>query len=81
MSSKPFSGSLCLTDLINLEKEGHSAFNVAQSNGKTYVNVTLWEHDVPDKFGFTRSIQLNPRKDSQQSKDYVGNFKPVTPKE
>lgn len=78
--NKLFQGSLCLTDLNKLKDEDHSAFTMGK-NGKIYVNVTLWENDEPDKFGFTRSIQLNPQKDSQQSKDYVGNFKPITPKE
>lgn len=74
--NKPFSGSICLSDLTKLMTEGHSAF-IQGTNGKVYVNVTLWENDTPDKFGFTRSLQLNPKKDSQQSKDYIGNFKPV----
>ena len=78
--SKPLRGSICLTDLNNLDAEGHSAFNTG-TDGKRYVNCTLWDSEgIPDKYGNTFSLQANPKKDSQQSKPYIGNFKPIEPK-
>ena len=78
--SKLFGGSICLTELNNLAKTGHSAFSKA-GNGKIYVNINIWENDTADKFDNTHSIQVNPKKDSPDTKAYIGNAKPVGRKE
>lgn len=77
--SKLFTGSVCLTDLIEKAKEKHSAVSKSASNGKIYVNVLLWENDAVDKYGNSHSLQLNSLKEKKETegKVYVGNFKPV----
>lgn len=71
-----YGGSLCLTDLIENAKKGHSAFSKAQ-NGKVYVNTLTWVNDTPDKFGNTMSHQLSPSKEmrEKEEKTYIGNSK------
>lgn len=75
--SKLFNGSICLSELNEAAKKGHSAFSKSEKNGKIYVNLTMWENDNPDKYDNTVSLQLNPKKDSGDDKSYIGNFKPV----
>ena len=77
--SKLFSGTICVTDLLQKLKEGHSAFVKVESNGKIYCNVLLWENSVPDKYNNSHSVQLNSKKELKDSegKAYVGNFKPI----
>lgn len=71
-------GSICLTDLMEKAKEGHSAFMRGQ-NGKVYVNILQWYNDEADKFGNTVSIQLNSKKEKREleGKIYIGNAKPL----
>lgn len=78
-----FTGSICLTDLIESAKKKHSAFSKSQANNKIYVNVILWENDEVDKYGNTHALQLNPHKDKKDSdgKIYIGNMKPVERKD
>lgn len=73
---KMITGSVDLTKLIEKAKEGHSAFKKAD-NGHIYINVLVWENDVPDKFGNNFSVQLNAKKDAAESekKQYIGNLK------
>ena len=77
-TSKSFYGSICLTDLINQAAAKHSAFNKAESNGKTYVNITVWDNGAVDKYGNQLGIQLATKKDSpeHEKKIYIGNAKP-----
>lgn len=72
--SKLFYGSICLTDMIEAGKQGHSAFKKAE-NGKMYVSVNVWINDEPDRFGNNASVQINPTKESGHEKKYVGNLK------
>ncbi len=71
-------GSLCLTEIIELANNKHSAFTKAQ-NGKIYFNILVWENDEPDKFNNNFSVQLNAAKDApeDQKKKYIGNLKYV----
>lgn len=71
-----FGGSLCLTDLIEKAKQGHSAFSKAQ-NGKVYVNILTWINDSPDKYGNSMSHQLSSTKEmrEEEGKIYIGNSK------
>jgi hypothetical protein len=73
-----FGGSLCLTDIMEKAKSGHSAFSKA-NNGKIYFNVNIWLNDQPDKFDNVISVQLNSKKDmkEQEGKVYIGNAKPI----
>lgn len=81
MSNQLFYGSICITDLINLAKKGHSAFTKAQ-NGKIYANVNVWLNEEEDKFGNTMAIQLNPVKEKveEEGRPYFGNMKKSEPK-
>lgn len=81
--SKLFTGSICLTDIVESAKKAHSSFVKSQTNGKVYCNVLLWENDEHDKFGNTHSLQLNSAKDKRdaEGKIYVGNFKPAEAKD
>ena len=69
-------GSLCLSEINELAKAGHSSFTRA-ANGKIYFNVLIWENDEPDKFGNNFSVQLNAKKDAPdtEKKKYIGNMK------
>lgn len=73
--SKLFTGSICLTDISENFKKKHSGFSKSEKNGKIYANVSIWINDQPDQFGNDGSIQINPKKDSQDSKFYIGNVK------
>lgn len=74
--SQLLNGSICLTDLVDKFKEGHSAFVKAQ-NGKYYFNFSQWLNDDPDKFGNHSSIMLRSSKDEREAegKVYIGNAK------
>ena len=80
--SQLFTGSICLTDLIEQAKKQHSAFTKAE-NGKIYFNVQTWLNDDPDKFGNTMSHALNSKKDfkEKEGKVYIGNSKRMESKE
>ena len=71
-----FSGSICLTDLIDNAKKQHSAFSKA-ANGKIYVNMNTWLNEEADKFGNTMSHQLSSKKEmrEKEGKIYIGNSK------
>ena len=77
---KMITGSLCLTEINNMAKKGHSAFAKAQ-NGKIYVNITIWQNDEPDKMGNDFGIQLNNKKDQETEYTYIGNAKYVKQQE
>jgi hypothetical protein len=68
--------SICLTDLGEKYRAGHSAFTKANNN-KVYVSLTTWINDEPDKFGNNVSHQLNSKQDQREAegKVYVGNGK------
>jgi hypothetical protein len=78
---KPLQGSINFSGLLAAAKKGHTAFVKAGKNNHIFVNVTLWENDVPDQFGNTMSLQVNPKKDSGDDKFYIGNFRPSKIKE
>ena len=83
-----FGGSICLTELIEKAKKGHSAFSKAQ-NGKVYVNILTWLNEKEDKYGNIMSHQLSSQKDLREVEGlvYIGNSKalqsskPVTSKD
>jgi len=67
-------GSICLSDLIEIGKTGHSAYKKAD-NGKIYINVNVWINEEKDKFGNDASVCVNPEKESGHEKKYIGNLK------
>ena len=77
MENQLFYGSICLSDLLDLAKQKHSAFTKGQ-NGKIYANINVWLNAEKDKFGNIMSIQLNPTKERKDldKRPYVGNCKP-----
>jgi len=77
-----FGGSICLTDLIEKAKSGHSAFSKAQ-NGKVYFNILTWLNEKEDKFGNIMSHQLSSQKEmrEQEGTIYIGNSKALETKQ
>jgi|LakMenE18May11ns_1017448.scaffolds.fasta_scaffold9872579_3 hypothetical protein len=77
-NTKMYTGSLCLTTLIEEAKKNHSAMSKGK-NGKVYVNFLLWENEEKDQYGNTHSLQLNSTKEKkdQEGKVYFGNCKPI----
>lgn len=73
-----YGGSICLTDLIEQARKGHSSFLKAQ-NGKVYANILTWVNDTPDKYGNTMSHQLSSSKEmrDKEEKFYIGNSKKI----
>ena len=71
-----FGGSICVTDLMDTLKKGHSAFSKAR-NGKVYANILVWQNDEPDQYGNQVSLQLSSTKDKRDSEEkvYIGNAK------
>jgi len=71
-----FGGSICLTDMIEQAKKGHSAFTKAQ-NGKVYGNILTWLNEKEDKYGNIMSHQLSSNKDMREVEGliYIGNSK------
>lgn len=82
-NSKLFTGSICVTELLNQMKNLHSSFTKSQNNGKIYCNILLWENDEPDEYKNTHSIQLNSTKEKKETEPriYIGNAKPIERKE
>lgn len=68
--------SICLTDLIENAKKGHSAFTKGK-NGKIYVNTRQWINDQEDQYGNISSLLLSSTKEKieAEGKIYVGNGK------
>ena len=58
-------GSICLTDLVEMAKKGHSAFSRSAKNQKVYVNFTQWLNDEPDKYGNHAAFTLNSTKEKK----------------
>lgn len=71
-----FGGSICVTDLLDALKSGHSAFSKA-NNKKVYANILVWQNEEPDKYGNQISLQLSSTKDKRESEEkvYIGNAK------
>jgi hypothetical protein len=74
--SERINASICLSDIGEKVKQGHSAVTVGR-NGKKYLNVTIWINDAKDQFDNDVSIQLNSKQESREAegKVYVGNGK------
>lgn len=79
-------GSICLTDLADQYKKGHSAFSRSDKNQKVYVNIKCWLNDEPDQFKNNMSFMLNSKKEKADSEKtanggkeiYFGNAKIVS---
>lgn len=71
--SKLLVGSICLTDISNLLKEGKISADVSKKNGKKYLSVAVWVNDKIDQYGNIASISHRNGKDSE--KFYIGNLK------
>ncbi len=76
--SQLFTGSICLSDLLDMAKQQHSAYTKAQ-NGKIYANIKIWLNDEPDKYNNIIGMQLNSTKEKKDSEPvfYIGNAKRV----
>lgn len=65
--------SLCLTDILDAAKAGHTAFSRSDKNKKVYFNIAIWDNEEKNKYGQDVSIQLSPKKDTSFERLYVGN--------
>ncbi len=76
MAGQRFFGSICITDIMEHFKKGHSGF-VKGENGKFYANCSLFLNDEEDKFGNVISVKLSCKKEKAETegKNYIGNFK------
>lgn len=75
---QPFKISLNLTQIGELAKKGHSAIKRAGKNQNVYIDLNVWENDVPDKYGNNFAVTLDSTKagrDGGEKKVYVGNGK------
>lgn len=77
MDSQLLGGSICITDLMDKLKAGHSAFSKSAKNNKVYCNILVWVNPEKDEFGNNASLQLSSTKEFRESegKIYIGNAK------
>lgn len=77
--SKLYTGSLCLSDILEAAKSKHSAFSKYEKNGKIYANIQVWDNETPDQYGNQISIKLNSSKEMQgkEGNGYIGSAKPA----
>lgn len=68
---------MCLTDLVEKFKAGHSAFTKSEKNGKIYFNFNEWLNDAPNEHGHHSNYQLQSKKEHREAegKTYFGNGK------
>lgn len=74
--SKLLNASICLTDILEQAKKGHSAFSKGK-NGKIYFSANIWINDEKDKYDNDASLSLNSKKENKEKegKIYIGNAK------
>lgn len=72
MAAKNFYGSICLTDLNELAKKGHTSVQRGK-NGKLYVDISLFEFEEQDRYKNIGSIQA--KKTKEENNIYIGNYK------
>lgn len=89
-------GSICIDTLFNgkiqtgqngkryvcIDDLSDHPFLKSESNGKSYVGVTVWVNDTPDNYGNDASIQLSQKKEDRQAKvkpQYIGKLKKNLP--
>ena len=66
--------SICVTDLANLPDEAVKK----ASNGKYYLNCSLWINDKENQFGAIGTLQADlPDGNSGQEKKYIGTVRHV----
>lgn len=61
---------------INLSKIDKSKLFKSEK-GNFWMDITIWQNDIPDDFGNTIAIQQSTGKD--EKKIYIGNCKPWQP--
>mgnify|MGYP000656251367 CR=1 FL=1 len=74
-TGKFYTGSICLTDILENAKAGHSSFSRSEKNQKVYFNVKMWVNEDADQYGNHAQLLLNQKPDKEQDKIYIGNFK------
>lgn len=86
MANQLFGGSICISDLMDMAKKGHSAFSKSAKNGKVYCNILVWQNEEVDEYGNSMSLQLSSEKDKREAekaqfgKGYIGNAKKLETK-
>jgi len=72
--------SICLTDLKELIKEGHSGITKGKNNYKLYVSLEIWDKDEKDQYGQDVSVKIKSTKEKSEeekvkfgNKRYLGN--------
>lgn len=79
-NGKMLNASICVSDISELYKQGHSGFMKAK-NGKVYASLTVWVNETEDQYGQSGSVQLNPTLDGKGKREYVGNIRKPKPKQ
>lgn len=74
--SKLYNLSICVTDLANLPDDAVKK----ASNGKYYLNVSLWINEEEDKYGNVGSISFDQKIEGGYEHNYIGNIRPVKSK-
>ena len=69
--NKLYTGNLCLTDLFDAAKNGHSSIYTYEKNGKLYAAIMMWHNEEPDQRGNTHKIQLNSKKELKENEERV----------
>ena len=77
--------SICLTDILEQAKKGHSAFKkvTTKKGKKIYFDVRQWINDDVDGYGNISSLMLSSSEERREleGKVYIGNGKEVKKKE
>lgn len=71
--SKMLKLSIDLTKLGEMSRAEHDAISTSQSNGKQYLNATVWINDENDQYGNIGSVQVWNKTTNEKS--YVGNLR------
>lgn len=79
-NGKMLNASICVSDISELYKQGHSAFMKAK-NGKIYASLTVWINETENEYGAIGSIQINPALDRNGKRGNVGYLRNPKPKQ
>lgn len=73
MENKLLTGSINISKLNELYKQGNKAFSVAK-NGDVYIKINIWLNEEPNQWGKYGSIQTNFKDAKKEERHYIGNF-------
>lgn len=74
-SNRLMYGTICINDIWEAIQSQHSSMTKSDKNGKVYASVKIWINPEPDKYGNNASVQLSPKKDTEDQSLYIGNLR------